>query len=261
MALAANLSIEILLRKEEFNMNKITNVMTLALAFCTIAGASNAALVHALDTSPGTYGTEPWSGTLGLDFNVNAGGSQQIIITQLGIFDDGQNGLNHPATVTIYNRSNGAPIVSSFFGGGIGTIAPGTGSRYNGILQTILTPGQYSIVADYNTDLSDVSPNSQHTGAILNGDPTADKNYNTAGAPNNNVVVNTNGGAISFVGTARASGHNVYPIFPDTGPSVRYNAGTFTYDVVPEPSSIAMLAGLAVTGAGFAFRLRRRSKK
>ena len=48
----------------------------------------------------GTLGTQNYNGSLGLDFNVNT----PIIITQLGAFDDGSNGLSAPITVRLYNR-------------------------------------------------------------------------------------------------------------------------------------------------------------
>lgn len=234
--------------------------MTLALAFGTIAGISNAATVALLtDTEPPNYANQRWSGTLGLDFHVNFVAGQGVIIKSLGIFDDFQNGFINPASISIYDLGGAHPLITTVAVpvGAFGTLIGG--SRYFSVAPVALTPGNsYSIVADYNTNQSDDNGLNTHQGVPL---AAGDQNYNTSGAANGHVVTNTTGTLISFIGSGRADGHGKLPIFQDTGPALRYNAGSFTYDIVPEPSSIAMLAGLAVTGAGFAFRLRRRNKK
>jgi hypothetical protein len=56
--------------------------------------------VAAIDIPAGAVGHNPYTGTVGLDFNVN----QPITITQLGVFDSGQTGLKQPLTAYLYNR-------------------------------------------------------------------------------------------------------------------------------------------------------------
>lgn len=239
-------------------MNKITKVMAFALAFGTIAAISNAATI-ALDTTPEppNYANQKWAGSLGIDFHVNFVAGQMVVVSKLGIFDDFQNGFINPAAISIYQLGGTNPLITTVL---VPTGAGGTlmgGSRYFDVAPVTLIAGNsYTIVADYNTNLPDGG-----TGAVINPATPADQNYNTSGAANGNVTANTNGSLIQFIGLGRADGHGHVPTFQDTGPALRYNAGSFVYDIVPEPSSIAMLAGLAVTGAGFAFRLRRRSKK
>lgn len=248
-------------------MNKTTNIVTLALAFGTVAGISNAATVALLtdaDPGPTSYAAQKWAGTLGIDFHVNAVAGQQVIIKQLGIFDDLQNGFINPASISIYDIGVSHALITTV---AVPTGISGTligGSKYYNVSSVALLAGHdYSIIADYNIGVNDDNGDGFHTGVDSFPGP-GDKDYNTGnsgGGPNVHVTTNTSGSLIQFIGTGRADGHNKQPLYADGGPAIRYNAGSFTYDIVPEPSSIAMFAGLAVTGAGFAFRLRRRCKK
>ncbi len=60
----------------------------------------------------GTNGNQAFSGPLGMDFNVQG----TILVTHLGVFDDGSNGLNRDLTAYIYNRTaTSTPVVSLQF--------------------------------------------------------------------------------------------------------------------------------------------------
>jgi hypothetical protein len=84
-------------------------------------------------------------------------------------------------------------------------------------------------------------------------------NYNAFGQPNTTATTDSGGGAISFVGGGRFSGgpSDVFPTGIDNGPANRYDAGTFTFSVVPEPSSLALVG----IGATYLMSLRRRRSR
>jgi hypothetical protein len=158
-------------------------------------------------------GIQNWGGTLGMDFNVvNPTG---IVISQLGAFDHGQNG--------IVGTQAGGSIRVAVFNRNTQTIVPGldvyiAGSsdplvnfhRMRNVTPVTLPVGNYSIVAlGYN-------------GSELNG------NSGVAGYPATNT--NSNSGAIVFTGGARAGSTLFdFPGSVDSGPASRYHAGTFSY--------------------------------
>src|SRR2546423_1481323 len=47
----------------------------------------------------GTLGNQAFGGSLGMDFNVN----QPVVVTQLGVFDSGSDGLQLPLTARLYD--------------------------------------------------------------------------------------------------------------------------------------------------------------
>ena len=185
-------------------------------------GNGNAVMAY---TGATPNGIQNWGGTLGMDFNVvNPTG---IVISQLGAFDHGQNG--------IIGTQAGGSIRVAVFNRNTQTIVPGldvyiAGSsdplvsfhRMRNITPVTLPVGNYSIVAlGYN--------NSE-----LNG------NSGFAGYPATNT--NSNSGAIVFTGGARA-GSTIFD-FPgsvDGGPASRYHAGTFSYST-GNPGKIVVLS-------------------
>src|SRR5438874_7994619 len=65
-----------------------------------------------------TLGNQAFGGSLGMDFNV----SQPVVVTQLGVFDSGSNGLQSPLAARLYNRDTQAQVTSlSFAPGSTGT--------------------------------------------------------------------------------------------------------------------------------------------
>lgn len=180
----------------------------------------------------GTVGNQGYTGGLGMDFNVN----QTIAITDLGVFDSSSNGLSSPITAAIYDRNNTAtPLAQLVFATGVGDVLI-DGSRFKSLsAPLILSAGFQGSIVAHGYDL---------------------------GEPNGNIPVlwstDSGGGALSFVGGGRFHPTpGIYPTVIDGGPANRYAAGTFMFEVVPEPASLAVLAiGLAGLGA-----LRRRRSR
>ncbi|MDE0596292.1 MAG: PEP-CTERM sorting domain-containing protein [Roseibacillus sp.] len=192
---------------------------------------SQAAIAYGIDA--GTAGTQAYGGALGNDFDVVS--TTGISVTRLGVFDDLSDGLNATITVGIFDRTDGSLVGSSIaFSGNDGSLEGG--SRFTTLVLPINLPAgfQGSVVAQgYN-------------GAERNG------NGGTGSTPG---TTDDGGGAISFVGGSRfgPAGVFAYPTSVDGGPANRYHAGNFDFDVIPEPSSLALLLG----AFGF-FGLRRR---
>jgi hypothetical protein len=72
-----------------------------------------------------------------------------------------------------------------------------------------------------------------------------ERNGNDGNAGNWPTTVNDGGGLIEFVGGSRfgdPASPGIFAGSPDGGPGVRYGAGNFTYDAVPEPSALGLLA-------------------
>ena len=197
----------------------------------TSALQSNAAIAYGIPA--GTAGTQAYDGALGNDFDVIS--ATGISVTRLGVFDDLSDGLNSTITVGIFDRATAALVGTSLtFTGSDGSLEDG--SRFITLVSPIILPAGFegSIVAQgYN-------------GAERNGNVGTGS---TAG------TTDDGGGAISFVGGSRfgPAGGFAYPTSLDGGPANRYHAGNFDYDIIPEPSSLALLLG----AFGF-FGLRRR---
>ena len=108
--------------------------------------------------------------------------------------------------------------------------------RVKDIAPIVLAPGDYTIVGW--------------------GYGAGEQNGNDGNVGNWPTTVNDGGGQIEFVGGSRFGDPGVAGTFPasvDGGPGVRYGAGNFGYDPVPEPSTVGLLA-LGLTS----FFLRRR---
>ncbi len=199
----------------------------------SLAGAlqSHAAIAYGIPA--GTAGTQAYNGALGNDFDVVS--TTGISVTRLGVFDDSSDGLNSTITVGIFDRTDGSLVGSSIaFSGADGSLEGGT--RFATLLSPISLPVgfQGSVVAQgYN-------------GSEQNGN---------AGTGSTVGTTDDGGGAISFVGGSRfgPGGVFAYPTSVDGGPANRYHAGNFDYDIIPEPSCLALLLG----AFGF-FGLRRR---
>ena len=159
-------------------------------------------------------------------------------MTQLGVFDSGQDGLGSTITAHIYDRTNTAsPLATLTFSPG----DPGTlvdGSRFKDLIDPLHLPDgfQGTIVAE---GYGAAEPNGNAGLAlpiwIVDPDP-----------------------AIDFVGTSRFGTAGLFPGTPDGGGVNQYAAGTFTFAVsTPEPNSVMLWTLLGIVGMG-AERLRRR---
>ena len=216
------------------------NLVTLAAMASLVVGTACATIAY--DNSTGLP-LQNWPDSLGLDFNVNA----PTDVTALGDFDngsianligvDGSSGV----TVQIYNRDTASPVGPSV------TFTPTLfGTQINGdafmtISTLVLPAGDYSIVA-FN-----------------------DENYNQGfyGGANGTSVMNSGGGLISFVGSGRYNytGSGIaFPTVVDGGPVNRYDAGTFEFSAVPEPTTLIAGALLLLPFGASTLRILRRNR-
>ncbi|MDH7501542.1 MAG: hypothetical protein QHJ82_02355 [Verrucomicrobiota bacterium] len=187
-----------------------------AAAFVAVAAMSCMALcqdvVIAYVVPEGTVGNQDFGGVLGMDFDVN----NPIIITKLGVFDDGSNGLNLPITARLWDRATQTELVSLDFtpedqGELIG------GSRFKP-LPTPLELGigfQGTITAE--------------------GYGASERLRNRLANPANIVWTTQDGnGSIAFVGSSRwGLTPGAFPDTVDQGPAARYAAGTFEFKTTP----------------------------
>jgi hypothetical protein len=196
-----------------------------------------------LTTPPARVGSQDSGGvSLGKDFTVfNA-----VSVIELGVFDSGQDGFvgNHTAAVYSRTGNTGVLLTSALFTpGSPGTLTSPSADtnsayRFKTIATFLLNPGTYTIVAD----------------GFTGGDPNGN-NFSGDPIP----LFNTGGGAIGFGSSRFGSGPGVFPATPDTA---TYLAGTFTYQPfftpTPEPDSLALLAGLVLSGSVLAIKRRRK---
>jgi hypothetical protein len=191
------------------------------------------------DTSLGDVGfLQYFQGDLGLDFNVNV----PITVTALGAYDQGvianlDGVFGGGVFVAIFDVNTGLAVspTAAFSSSNPGVQINGDAFQPESF---VLMPGQYSVVS-----YADIDYNEGYVSTTFN--PTS--------------VENSGGGAISFVGSSRFynTGALEFPIFVDSGPTNRYDAGTFAFTTSPEPSSFILLLGTAIAGLA---SLRHRMK-
>lgn len=180
-------------------------IVLMAMALAT--GSVGQADVIAYRVPAGTAGNQAFGGPLGMEFDVNV----PVVLTEMGVFDDGSDGLSRPITASLYDRTaTGSPMVTLPFATGTGAPLVG-GSRFQPLAgPLLLRPGfQGTIVAE------------NYGGSERNG--------NSHGGPPA-WTTDSGGGAISFVGGARwGATQGSYPPNADGGPANRYAAGTFAF--------------------------------
>ncbi len=169
----------------------------------------------------GTIGAQAFTGSLGMDFDL----LEPTVISRLGVFDSGADGLSGTLNVRLYDRTNTAtPLATLTFS----AADPGTlvgGSLFKDLATPLVLPAGFrgSIVAD--------------------GFSAADPNGNT-GLQSLGWTYDSFNGSLLFTGSGRnLATPGVYPTGIDGGPVNRYAAGTFTYT----PGTYSGINALAAT--------------
>ncbi len=204
--------------------------VALALVLPSLAGAANADYI-AYDVTSGLLGNQAFTGTVGMDFDVN----DTIVITKLGVFDSGGDGLTTSKIVSLYDRDTQALLFQTTIAAGTGATLV-NGSRFVDIAAQVFTAGR-------------------HLTIVAEGFSGNDPNYNTFNTNPAPSALDTGLGAITFVGSGRYGSPGNYPGTVDARTVVNpYAAGTFAF--VPEPNSTILL-GMGVFGL-FGYTTRRR---
>lgn len=196
---------------------RLVGIALCAVASCALA--DNVAL-----TSNRTVGNQPFTGVLGMDFDVLS----TIVVTHLGAFDSSLNGFAGSIQVGVFNRDTQTLVGPAVSLTGTAQALLGN-SRFSDTPDFTLVPGRYAIVATGFNSLD------------LNGN---------LGVSGPGPTVDTGGGLIGFVGSSRFSTATslTFPPNTDNGSATKYDAGTFQFlSAVPEVSMFYLFAsGLCV---------------
>ena len=168
--------------------------------------------------SPAVAGNAATGSNLGVDFQV----IRPITVTELGVFDSGQDGIAGSLGVSLWSRTTGELLAGRTFLDDAGALEEGTGTRFLPLQEPLLlVPGDYTVVASgfFGDDLYVHAERPGGAHGELNGSD----------------------GSITFEGTSR---YNIYapnrfaeephhnlPPMEDIGPVNRWSAGTFKYEV------------------------------
>lgn len=167
----------------------------------------------------GTPGNQAFTGALGLDFNVN----QDIVVTELGVFDDNSDGLQAPLEARLYQRDDTNPCNFTLLATIDFTLDDQGMDMGDGNLYKPL-PNPITLQAGF-------------TGSIVaSGYGPLEMNGNTNGGMPSLWYTDDGGGLISFVGKGRFGDPNQpgqFPMTVDGGPVNRYAAGTFVFHAAP----------------------------
>ena len=172
-----------------------------------VGSGGSAAPVIAYQVPVGTVGNQSYGGSLGHDFEVLS----PVVVTRLGVFDSGANGLNATLVAQLWASQPTPRLLASlsFSSAAPGELAAGTSSRFKPLASPlVLDPGTYTSVAFGYSDV--------------------ERNGN-AGSSAPAWTTSTGGGLIRFFGTSRYGSANQYPATADGGPADRYAGPTFEF--------------------------------
>lgn len=171
------------------------------------SGGASAGAVIAYRVPVGTTGNQSYNGSLGHDFEVVS----PVVVTRLGVFDSGANGLNATLVAQIWSAGASPRLLvsQSFTSGSPGELAPGTSNRFKSLATPlVLNPGSYTSVA-YGYGATELNGNSS------GNTPTW--------------TTDTGGGLLRFTGSSRYGTAAQYPATADGGPVNRYAGPTFEF--------------------------------
>lgn len=160
----------------------------------------------------GTAGNQAFGGVLGMDFDVE----NPVVLTRLGVFDDGSDGLNATLIARLWDRTTETEVASLIFT----PDDPGElvgGSRF----KSLETPLELPI---------------GFRGTITAEGYGEEEKLRNRFNEDTNIVWTTNdgNGSIRFVGSSRwGLVPGSYPSTVDEGPAARYAAGTFEFRSTP----------------------------
>lgn len=161
----------------------------------------------------GTVGGQVHLGALGMDFDV----VRPVLVTALGAFDSGQDGLRAPIHIYLVDREGDRPLAAVELYQDASPLKEGSRLAPLDPPLTLAAGFQGSVVADgYNAD---------------------EPNGNAEGRPAP-WTVDGGQGALRFVGGGRYANVWTYGRLPgilDDGPANRYAAGTFAYQEIGPP--------------------------
>jgi hypothetical protein len=210
---------------------RILTIAGLALAL-VLSAAVTAKADSVIYSDPADVGNQGYVGALGQDFTVNS----PITITQLGVFDSGQDGIAGTIRVAIFS-SNGTQVTPTltFTSTTTGTTLIGGDLFLTLSTPITLAPGSYSLTT-LGWGPSDPDGNASCT-AGCNG---------AAGASFTPPTLNTDGGAITFTGVGFTSPVLEYVGPVGTYPANQYDAGSFIVST-PEPGvMLSLMLGLGL---------------
>lgn len=213
------------LERKLFLMKAHAALTIMAVGAFLLSGAMVNAQIPAYDSGL-LPGNQAWTGNLGLDFDV---GSRDIIVTNLGVFDNFGNGFQGSVTVGIFDRDSGVQVSPSvtIFGTG-GTLV--NGDRFVSISPVRLPAGGHFSVVAVGFSATDLNGNAGCVGNAVDACVAANPF-----APS---IENTGGGLISFVGHGRYDANTTldFPVTIDPAAiSNPYLAGTFQFQGLVAP--------------------------
>jgi hypothetical protein len=222
---------------------RISGVLAIAFTLMFVfSPATSFAAVVTLQTANNSVGNQAYSG-LGVEFTVNSA----ITVSELGIFDSGQDGLSTTLSAYLFKRTG--PSAGSIVANTLFTSSdPGTlvnDYRFKSITPIDLAAGDYVLVG-YGFSDSDPEHNSNISG---------------------NAETFTSSSLVSFVQSLYGGGNDPPGTFPtQTFAPNGFSAANMMFDAsggpaAPEPCSLAIWGGISALGVAVGASRRRKAGK